>query len=248
VVSTKSGEEAIKLTFSKSGYKSQAVFHTPKYVTVTSDGKDYAVSEVQTVYLCKTGAADSDGDGVCNAAEQRYGTNPQVADTDGDSIDDGAELYGSGGVDLRGQGANPRRRDVFVEVDWYPGLKPLTAAIDRVVAAFAAAPVTNDDGSTGISLHLVMSNQVSAADADLDLNPVWAQYDVVKAKYFPARRAPFFHYLLVANRYDGNGSSGKSRGIPGHDFLMTMGTWSSWDTTSGSSTAATRPTTTSPTT
>jgi hypothetical protein len=55
---------------------------------------------------------------------------------------------------------------------------------------------------------------------------VWTDYDVIKNKYFPSRRAPYFHYLLVANQYDGGGSSGKSRGIPGHDFLMTLGNWS----------------------
>lgn len=220
------GEEAIKLVYSRAGYRPVNVYHKPKYETVTQDGQEYQVSNVQTVYLCGLFATDSDSDGICDAAENRYGTNPLSSDTDGDSISDFAELYGSGGVDLRYYGANPKKKDVFVELDYYPGLQPMQAALDRVTAAFAAAPVSNPDGSTGINLHLVLSQQIAAADADMDLNPAWADFDIIKAKYFPARRAPFFHYALIANQFDASGYSGLSRGIPGHDFMVTMGNWS----------------------
>ncbi|WP_163991000.1 hypothetical protein [Pyxidicoccus caerfyrddinensis] len=220
------GEEALKLVYSRAGYRTVNVFHKPNYETVEDEGVEYQVSNVQTVYLCALTAPDSDTDGICDAAENRYGTNAFSSDTDGDSISDFAELYGSGGVDLRYYGASPKKKDVFVEMDYYPGLKPIQAALDRVTAAFAAAPVSNPDGSTGVNLHLVLSQQIDAADANMDLNPAWADFDVIKAKYFPARRAPFFHYALVANQYDASGSSGLSRGIPGHDFMVTMGNWS----------------------
>ncbi|MFZ5442049.1 MAG: hypothetical protein ACOZQL_18730 [Myxococcota bacterium] len=226
IVTAKSGEEAIKLTYSKAGYKTQVVYHQPKYENVTYEGKDYLISPVQKVWLCKTGAADSDADGICNAAEAQFGTNPNSDDTDGDGLSDLVEIYGANGVDLHVYGANPRRRDVFVEVDYYPAFKPAQAALDQVVTAFANAPLTNHDGSTGVSLHLVLSSAIAAADLDMNLSPVWSDFDVIKNKYFAARRAPYFHYLLVANQYDGGGSSGKSRGIPGHDFLMTLGNWS----------------------
>lgn len=224
-LSTKDGQEAIKLTFSKSGYSSRIVFHTPRYETYTYQGEEYEGSLTQNVYLCVPGAADSDGDGVCNAAELKYGTNPNAADTDGDSLGDAAELFGEGGVDLPGLGADPKKKDLFIEVDWYPGLKPSQTAFDRVTQAFASAPVSNFDGTSGIALHFVMSNQIAAADVDLDLNPVWDDYTVIKNKYFPSRRGPYFHYLLVAHRYNGGSSSGRSRGIPGHDFLVTLGNW-----------------------
>ncbi|MCY1035945.1 hypothetical protein OV207_31180 [Corallococcus sp. BB11-1] len=221
-----SGQEALRLYYSRAGYRSVSVYHKPKYEEVTQDGNTYQVSNVQPVYLCTTTALDSDGDGICNDAEARYGTNPYNTDTDGDRISDNAELFGYGGVDLRYYGADPKKKDVFVEMDYYPGLKPTQGALDRVTAAFAAAPVTNPNGTTGIALHLVADQQIAAADVDLDLNPVWPDFDVIKAKYFNARRAPFFHYLLVADHYNAGGSSGISRGIPGHDFIMTLGNWS----------------------
>lgn len=219
------GEEAIRLVYNRAGYRPVTLFHRPDYEEVTFDGENYFVSEVQTVYLCALFAPDADGDGVCDAAENRYGTSPNNSDTDGDSISDTAELYGFGGVDLRYHGASPRKKDIFVELDYYPNLKPLPAALDRVTAAFAGAPVSNPDGSTGVALHLVLGQQIDEADADMDLNPAWADFDVIKAEYFAARRAPFFHYGLIAHRYDGGSSSGLSRGIPGHDFMVTMGNW-----------------------
>ncbi len=221
-----SGEEALKLVYSRSGYRTVNVYHKPKYESVKQNDKDYNISNVQTVYLCALFAPDSDADGICDAAESRYGTSATSSDTDGDSISDFAELYGSGGVDLRYYGANPKKKDIFVELDYYPNLKPMQAALDRVTASFANAPVSNPDGSTGIALHLVLDQQIVAADADMNLSPVWTDFDVIKNKYFPARRAPFFHYALFANQYDGGSSSGKSRGIPGHDFLVTLGNWS----------------------
>ncbi|WP_164011953.1 hypothetical protein [Pyxidicoccus trucidator] len=226
IIMPASGEEAIRLLYSRPGYRSVSVYHKPDYENVTQDGKNYDISEVQTVYLCALFAPDSDTDGICDAAENRYGTNAFSSDTDGDSISDFAELYGSGGVDLRYYGANPKKKDVFVELDYYPNLKPMQAALDRVTASFANAPVSNPDGSTGVALHLVLSNQIAAADADMDLNPAWVDFDVIKNKYFPARRAPFFHYALIANQYNAGGSSGLSRGVPGHDFIVSLGNWS----------------------
>jgi hypothetical protein len=226
LISPASGQEAIRLSVQKAGYISRTVYHRPKFQEVTNDGKNYLVSQVTAVYLCPIGSIDSDGDSICDAAEARYETNPSNSDTDGDSISDAAELFGSDGVDLAYFGADPRKRDLFIEADYYPGLQPAAAAIDLVVAAFANAPVSNPDGTTGINLHVDLNQQIAAVDADSDLNPVWTDFDVIKAKYFPARRTRFFHYALFANQYNSGGSSGISRGIPGHDFVVSLGTWS----------------------
>ncbi|QSQ22758.1 hypothetical protein JY651_47990 [Pyxidicoccus parkwayensis] len=172
---------------------------------------------------CPLDALDSDGDGVCDAMELFLGTSPLKRDTDGDKLDDYAESFGfGGGLDLTALGANPRRKDVFVEVDYYPGLKPTQAMLNQVITAFANAPVSNTDFSTGITLHLVVDQEIAAADADLDLNPVWTDFDVIKAKYFTAARAPYFHYRVFAKQYDGGFSSGISRGVPAHDFVVTV--------------------------
>jgi Bacterial TSP3 repeat len=221
------GEEAIAFKMSKLGYNTTTLYHRTDYKTHHHNGKDYLVSSAPEVFLCTWGSPDSDNDGLCNAAELAYGTNPNNADTDGDRLGDRAEVLGINGVDLRYFGASATHKDVFVYVDYY--VKPIQAALDRVTAAFAAAPVNNPDGKTGINLHLVLGKQIAPADKKMNLvGPVsgnWAEVDVIKNKYFPARYAPFMHYLLVAHQYDGGSSSGISRGIPAHDFLVTLGAW-----------------------
>ncbi|MFY2559937.1 hypothetical protein ACN469_20125 [Corallococcus terminator] len=166
---------------------------------------------------------DTDRDGVCDTVELLLGTNPNNPDTDGDRLNDYAESFGfGGGLDLTALGANARRKDIFVEADYYPNQRPTQAMLNRVITAFANAPVTNPDGSTGITLHIVVDQQIAAADADQDLNPVWTDFDVIKGKYFAALRAPYFHYMVFAKQYDGGFSSGNSRGIPAHDFVVTV--------------------------
>lgn len=97
---------------------------------------------------------DQDGDGLLDTWE---------------SIGLDADLDGQIDVDLPAMGANPRRKDVFVECDFMvfdvnadgDGTdagehthEPLDAAVERFVTAFANAPVSNPDGSTGITAHV----------------------------------------------------------------------------------------------
>jgi beta propeller repeat protein len=81
-------------------------------------------------------------------------------DTDGDGLLDKWETKGLtlGGVfvDLPAMGADPNKKDIFVEVDWMPTKKPKKAAIDKVIKAFAEAPVDNPNGTRGINLHVDM--------------------------------------------------------------------------------------------
>jgi hypothetical protein len=52
-------------------------------------------------------------------------------------------------------GADPDHKDLFVEIDAMAGLAPAQAALNDVVTAFAAAPVSNPDGVSGIDLHII---------------------------------------------------------------------------------------------
>lgn len=226
-----SGQEAISLSYALAGYKSVLVAHRPKYQNTTYNGKDYTLTAVQAIYLCPTGAPDNDGDGLCNAAEADYGTDPNKRDTDGDGLSDAAEVLGMtvGGspVDLRYFGANPLHKDVFIYMNYY--VAPIQAGLDQVVQAFAAAPSANPDGTTGISLHIVNGGAIAAADQVANIigpqSGNWSVVDTIKNAYFPARYAPVMHYLLIGNRYDSGSSSGISRGIPAHDFIVTLGAW-----------------------
>jgi hypothetical protein len=103
--------------------------------------------------------ADSDGDLLADADEERLGTDPSDPDTDRDGIPDGWEVHGHGGLDLPGLGCDPRRRDLLVEVDYHDfvaadgrrvSMRPGAALIEALVDFYAGLPVRNHDGSTGI--------------------------------------------------------------------------------------------------
>ncbi|MCL2449542.1 MAG: hypothetical protein FWD17_11390 [Polyangiaceae bacterium] len=183
---------------------------------------------VKAAPQCVPGAVDTDGDGLCDTAEAFYGTDPNNPDTDGDALNDGEEVLPGASLDLTSFGANPLHRDAFIYMDWYSA--PMPAAITQVVTAFDNAPLTNPDGTTGIHLHFINGQQIAAADQVQNImgpsGGDWSQVDTIKTKYFPAAWAPFAHYMLFAFEYDGTSSSGISRGIPAHDFIVTLGLWS----------------------
>jgi hypothetical protein len=153
-------------------------------------------------------------------------------DTDGDGLLDRWEINGyrtaTGFVDLPSMGANPKRKDIFVEIDWLSGHKPDPAAIDEVVRMFALAPITNVDGSTGISLHvdhgsdaimdfqkedtwgkLSRANEIPHTDGD-DLTLLgdtsffgsrylWDEFDSLKKANFRDERSAIFRYCIFGH-------------------------------------------------
>jgi hypothetical protein len=171
---------------------------------------------------------DTDGDGLTNAEEQALGTSPTNRDTDGDALWDGWEVHGVNGFDLHARGASPLHRDVFVLMDYMArgaatnGLAPNDKVIARIVQAFANAPAQNPDRTSGIALHLERGVEIPY---DQDLNPLEQEFYAIKAAHFMANRAPIFHYMIWADTYDGETSSGYSMAIPGSDFIVTLGSW-----------------------
>lgn len=182
----------------------------------------------------------------------------QAIDTDGDGLSDAVETSGvqapDGTVllDLPAMGANPRHKDLFVEIDFMVASshthQPKLAALNKVVAAFAAAPVANPDGIPGIRLHVdagpesVMDPVQGTKWGDLSRSNSlphsnffgsvvsgdysFAATDRVKATNLGEYRLGYFHYCLFVHSLAGQGTtSGMARDIPSDDFLVSLGGW-----------------------
>ncbi len=84
-------------------------------------------------------------------------------------------------------GANPNHKDIFVQVDYAnQALRQNVscAEFDRIVAAFASAPVSNPDGRAGIDLHI-------------DAGPACgSRYDLGGSAIFDAGACPNFSQAL----------------------------------------------------
>jgi hypothetical protein len=185
--------------------------------------------------------ADPDNDRLINLQEAQYGTDPDLADTDGDALSDFAEIFGGNFgeadfVDLPGLGADPLHRDIFVEADYYANygagsvsLDPFPQSVSAVVNAFAAAPVMNPDGTTGINLHFIVDDGIDTTiytTSQLSLSNTsvsnWSEVTFFKNIYFTPGREDYFHWCLFADRYGSTGSSGLAE-RPGDDFIVTLG-------------------------
>ncbi|MHC4953260.1 MAG: DUF7948 domain-containing protein [Planctomycetota bacterium] len=174
----------------------------------------------------------------------------ELSDTDGDGIPDLWESKGythpSGAfVDLPALGADPLRKDIFVEVDYMQddqfNHRPMQAAIDEVIAAFAAAGVDNPDGSTGITLHVMIDDALpysellgseSAPGAyDWDgTDPGVVYFQALKEANFAEEMAVVAHYCVFAHKLDFGDQtvSGMSRGstetgFAASEFIVSLG-------------------------
>jgi len=111
-----------------------------------------------------------------------FDTNGMAKDSDGDGLPD---CWETSGIDFDGDGttdltlciqtdcANPSHKDLFVEIDYMQNhlpdpqaLSQQTVGVQGVKEAFAAAPVGNPDGTTGIKIHFQVDEQVSFLDVN----------------------------------------------------------------------------------
>jgi hypothetical protein len=184
--------------------------------------------------------ADSDGDGLLNSWE----TN-------------GIDINGDGTIDLALNlppfNANPNRYDIFVEIDYMEGThshRPDPAflegsALAQVVDAFAAAPVSNRDGTTGINLQVFVDESLpeiatllfesrgpGAADDFNDLKAghfsSTADRTSPNAVNILAARRQVFRYCIFGHNSEYLSSSGiaevQTTGplMGGNDFMVTL--------------------------
>jgi hypothetical protein len=102
---------------------------------------------------------DSASDGLSDALERAIGTNPFDRDTDHDALQDGWEVvgirFGDGErVDLHLMGANPLRKDIFVQFDYEPGGNVDEGAWQYVINQFRR---------NGMALHLTTNARPAVA-------------------------------------------------------------------------------------
>lgn len=150
-------------------------------------------------------------------------------DSDGDGLYDVWETDGIPGcgvdeilLDLESLGADPDKKDIFVEYDWLPGRDPVASTIQAVKDAFAAAPgnaggIANPDGTEGINIWIDTGNAATGDDlgggnqipltdvpngvsvgklfGDADADGV-ADFYEVKAENFDFNRQWAFHYVI----------------------------------------------------
>lgn len=191
------------------------------------------------------------GPGDCNS---NYGMLKIVItpDTDEDGLFDDWEMGGidincDGKTDLNLNGSDWMHKDIFVEVDYMQGHRPMDAAMDDVRVAFSRAPnalVNNPDGKDGVNLHI----QVDEQTIHQDVLYVWEGFDSMKSSYFgsfeqrtavnsadilQAKKMSFRYCLFIHQFADYDNktfswNSTKASGVselPGNDFIVSLGTF-----------------------
>jgi hypothetical protein len=189
------------------------------------------------------GNTDNDGDALCDNWETTG------IDFDGDGTVD-LQLYdvdGDGTIQA-GEQADLNHKDIYMEIDWMAQHQPNQNSVNDVIASFANSTVPNPDGTPGIRLHIQTDEQAVAHNNNLAFEPCTApatgsvpDYDTVKSTRFGTAteradansvnilNAKRFasHYTLFAHNLNGLGGTSGCAELPGNDFVVSLGSWTS---------------------
>ncbi|MFT5788062.1 MAG: hypothetical protein ACI8SJ_000159 [Shewanella sp.] len=165
-------------------------------------------------------------------------------DLDNDGIPDCAEQEGAtfAGLPLYEWGARSGIKDIFIEVDYMqsddPGITPHQEALQRVIDVFAQQDYAvhfdvgdlyhQTEGTSPADFDLGGGNEV-----EFYLQTLFTSSDTApsiidhKVKHSDLRRKPIFHYMLMANtqQVDGSGGSSGYAEINGNDLFISLGNW-----------------------
>ena len=192
--------------------------------------------------------ADNDSDRILNCYETNTGiyidetdtgTDPENPDTDGDKIPDGDEVLGTlAGLDLPAMGVSPLKKNILLEYDWFDDSldcaahshRPTLAQITAVTTAFANSPVTNPDGTTGITMihdygqggAFTNGNLINDADGVLVGGVSNTEFLNHKTANFDNNRNGYFHYVVLAHRYNTTSSSSGQAELNGDDLIVSI--------------------------
>jgi hypothetical protein len=173
---------------------------------------------------------------LSNTVGYRLPSSEASLDSDGDNIPDewetaGYDADGDGtiDVDLPALGADPMRRDIFMEVDIMNSLTnpPAAAVFTAIEDAFDAAPIINaGDIPNGVNLVIDRSGSVpfsTLVDMEDPTNAVTDLtnfYDLKATNFDDDNRGRLYHYVIWANMIPGgySGISDPSINAAGTDF------------------------------
>ena len=179
-------------------------------------------------------------------------------DEDGDSLpniweENGVDINNDGTIDLdlKKLGASPKHKDLFLEIDYMEGHKPIVNATKDVVDAFANSPLCNPDNRNGINLHVFADDEINHRDS-IDIidekKSIERQYIVNDFKDFykiksellgnstehseqnenkdnilAAKNKIFYYALFIHTSNDNKDLLGVAEDIPGKDFIVSLG-------------------------
>src|SRR5215208_1552084 len=180
---------------------------------------------------------DWDGDGIPNVWETGG------IDINNDSIID----YG-----LSSYNVSPLHKDLFLEIDYMKHHDIFEGVRERIIQAFKDSGGCNPgEEPDGINLHIQYDQEIphqpvipTYSFVGSDYVRTWKGFDDLKNKYFGTKdekddnpnvnntllaKSKIFHYVIFAHAVDfvSNAMSGLSRGIPGMDFIVSLGNWKS---------------------
>jgi RTX calcium-binding nonapeptide repeat (4 copies) len=215
---------------------------------VTLGPGQFRVTEVQNTVANPQGLVLVPDTSSCNGVitgtnETRQCTviNRYLQDADGDGL---PNTWETDGIPLQGGGtyvlpsANPNHKNLYVELDYMTGHRPVggnnafgESAMQDVRSAFARAPVSNPDNSNGITLtiqvddNITHQNSVTLNQVETTIKNQWfgtaAERANPNAANILAAKRLAFHYGLFAHEMSG-GFTGEGN-LPGMNFVMTLG-------------------------
>ena len=173
------------------------------------------------------GADPSDGAVDAGSATQRPGTaaaRPGARagpDADGDRLNDSWERAGETPDGVALPDADPRRMDLYVQVNHGTETDPLTERERRQLRrVWARMPVENPDGSTGVRLHLD-AEPPRGGRLETTVRVPGTTYDGLTRHYTGATLGPRLcrYHQVVVGRIEADGSAGRGT-IPGYAVVV----------------------------